>query len=57
MKQFIHNLKNMYYYHKYRHNEQIESCYYEWYKYLVEYDLRRFFSRFKFWKNKSELPF
>lgn len=57
MKQFIHKLKNMSYYHKYRHNKQIESCNYQWYKYLVEYDLNRFFSRFKFWKNKSQLPF
>ncbi len=56
MKEFINNLKNMYYHRKYRDHQQIES-YYQWYKYLVEYDLKRLISRFKFWRNKSELPF
>lgn len=56
MKEFINNLKNMYYHRKYRDHPQIES-YYQWYKYLVEYDLKRLISRFKFWRNKSELPF
>lgn len=62
MKNFILNINFMFAAKKYRkHIEQCERDY-QWYKYLVIYDINRFFNRLKFWKqfnnkNNNSLPF
>jgi hypothetical protein len=42
---------------KYRKEHETMENQYQWYKYLVIYEIHSFFSRFRFWKRKGDLPF
>ena len=56
MREFIWHLRSMLSAKKYaKENEQCRNNY-EWYKYLVKYEVSSFFSRLIFWK-KKDIPF
>lgn len=58
MKEFVWNCQCLYNAWKYRKEHETMEHQYQWYRYLVLFDLEKFFKRFKFWnKEKNDLPF
>ena len=58
MKEFIWNIWNMMSAKKYRKVSEQSNNEYEWYKYLVWFDINSFFARFrKHSKSEDEIPF
>lgn len=57
MDEFIWYLRCMIYARRYRKEHETMENQYQWYKYLVIYEIHSFFSRFRFWKRKDNLPF
>ena len=57
MKNFIWNIKCMLSAKKYRKQHESMEREYQWYKYLVMYDISHFFARFRFKSTKGEIPF
>ena len=57
MKNFIWNIKCMLSAKKYRKQHESMEREYQWYKYLVMYDINHFFARFRFKSAKREIPF
>jgi hypothetical protein len=57
MDEFIWHLRCMISARKYRKEHETMENQYQWYKYLVICEIHSFFSRFRFWKRKGDLPF
>ena len=57
MKEFISDLRYMYWAKKHMKNSEQSAIEYQYYRHLVKWKIYNFFSRFIFWGKNNELPF